>query len=143
MKAKSETLEKFREFKALVENQCSRKIRALRLDNGGEYISGEFNDFCRKTGIKRELTVPYNPQQNGVVERKNMIVCEAARAMMCDQDLPTSLWAEDVGTTIYVQNICHHAILDQKTPEEVFIGEKPDIGHLRIFDCIVYVHVPK
>ena len=55
MKAKSETLEKFREFKALVENQSSRKIRALRLDNGGEYISGEFNDFCRKAGIKREL----------------------------------------------------------------------------------------
>ena len=46
LKAKSETLEKFREFKALVENQSGRKIRALRLDNGGEYISREFNDFC-------------------------------------------------------------------------------------------------
>ena len=58
LKAKSETLEKFREFKALVENQSSRKIRALRSDNGGEYISGEFNDICRKQGIKRELKVP-------------------------------------------------------------------------------------
>lgn len=63
--------------------------------------------------------------------------------MMCDQDLPTSLWAEAVGTAVYVQNKCHHAILDQKTPEEVFTGEKPDVGHLRIFGCTVYVHVPK
>ena len=82
-----------------MENQSSRKIRALRLDNGGEYISGEFNDFCRKAGIKSELTVPYNPQQNGVAERKNKTICEAA------------------GTAVYVQNKCHHAILDQKTLE--------------------------
>ena len=126
-----------------MENQSSRKICALRSDNGGEYISRELNDFCQKEGIKRELTVPYNPQQNGVAERKNMTVCEAARAMMCDQDLPTSLWAEAVGTVVYVHNRCHHAILDQKTPKEVFTGEKPNVGHLRIFGCTVYVHVPK
>jgi hypothetical protein len=115
----------------------------LRSNNGGEYIFGEFNDFCQKVGIKRELTVPYNPQQNGVAERKNRIVCKVARAMMCDQDLPASLWAEATGTTIYVQNIYHHAILDQKTPEEVFTSEKSNIGHLRIFGCTVYVHVSK
>jgi transposase InsO family protein len=143
LKTKNETLGKFQEFKALVENQYSREIRALRSDNGGEYTFGEFNDFYRKTGIKRELIVPYNPQQNGVAERKNRTVCEASRAMMCDQDLPASLWAEATGTAVYVQNKCHHAILDQKTPEEVFTGEKPDIGHLRIFGCTVYVHVLK
>ena len=65
MKTKNETFGKFQEFKALVENQSSRKICALRLDNGGEYTSGEFDDFCQKVGIKRELTVPYNPQQKG------------------------------------------------------------------------------
>ena len=63
--------------------------------------------------------------------------------MMCDQDLPASLWAEVVGNVVYVQNRRHHAILDQKNPEEVFTGEKLDVGHLRIFGCIVYVHVPK
>ena len=89
------------------------------------------------------MTVTYNPQQNEVAERKNKTVCEVARVMMCDQDLPTSLWAEAAGTAIYVQNRCHHAILDQKTPEEVFSGVKPDGGHLRIFGCTVYVHVPK
>ena len=84
LKAKNETLGKFREFKALVENQTSRKIRAMRSDNGGEYTSGEFNDFYRKSRIKREMTVSYNPKQNGVADRKNITLCEAARAMMHD-----------------------------------------------------------
>ena len=67
-----------------MENQSSKKIRALRSNNGDEYTYGEFDDLCQKAGIKRELTVPYNPQQNRVVERKNRTVCEVARAMMCD-----------------------------------------------------------
>ena len=53
-----------------------------------------------------------------------MIVCEANKDMLCDQDLPTSLWAEATGTAVYVQNKCHHSILDQKTPEDVFTSEK-------------------
>ena len=62
---------------------------------------------------------------------------------MCDQDLPTSLWVEVASIAVYVQNICHHAILDQKTLEEVFTGEKPNVGYLRIFSCTMYVHLPK
>ena len=116
LKTKNETFGKFQEFKALVENQSSRKIRALRSDNGGEYTSKEFDDFYQKEGIKRELREPYNPWQNGVVERKNKADCEADRAMKCDQDLLVSLWAKAIGTIVYVHNRCHHAVSDQKTP---------------------------
>jgi transposase InsO family protein len=66
---------RFQEFKALVENQTGRKIKVLRSDNGGEYTSTEMRDFCGSVGIKRELIVPYNPQQNGVAERKNKDHC--------------------------------------------------------------------
>ena len=59
-------------------------------------------DLCREAGIKRELTIPYNPQQNGVAERKNRTIYEAAKAMMHDLDLPTSIWAEATRTTVYV-----------------------------------------
>ena len=52
----------FKEFKALIENLSDKKIKTLRSDNGGEYISKEFEDFCKDAGIKRELTTPYNPQ---------------------------------------------------------------------------------
>ena len=66
LKAKSEVFEKFKEFKALIENLSDKKIKILRSDNGGEYTSKEFDAFCKYVGIKRELTTPYNPQQNGV-----------------------------------------------------------------------------
>jgi transposase InsO family protein len=65
LKTKDEVFDQFQEFKALVENQTGKKIKVLRSDNGGEYTSNEFKDFCREAGIKKELTMPYNPQQNG------------------------------------------------------------------------------
>ena len=57
-------------------------MKALRSDNGGEYISGEFKDLCSKEGIRRELITPHNPQQNGVVVRNNITIVGAARAML-------------------------------------------------------------
>jgi transposase InsO family protein len=88
LKSKDEVFSKFREFKALIENLSERKIKILRLDNGGEYTSKEFANFCKDAGIKRELTTPYNPQQNGVAERKNITIMEAMKIMIHDQDLP-------------------------------------------------------
>jgi transposase InsO family protein len=71
-----EVFNKIKEFKALIENLSERKIKILRSDNGGEYTSKEFVSFCRDVGIKRELTTPYNPQQNGVAEWKNKTMLE-------------------------------------------------------------------
>jgi transposase InsO family protein len=68
LKTKDEVFNKFKEFKALIENLSERKIKTLRSDNGGEYTSKEFLNFCKDVGIKRELTTPYNPQQKGVAE---------------------------------------------------------------------------
>ena len=63
--------------------------------------------------------------------------------MMFDQDLPNSLWVEATSTAVYIQNRCPHATLKDKTLEEVFSGIKPEVGHIRIFGCPVYIHVPK
>jgi transposase InsO family protein len=68
LKTKGHVFKRFQEFKALVDNQIGKKIKVLRLDNGGEYTSNDLNDFCAREGIKRELTVPYNLQQNGVAD---------------------------------------------------------------------------
>lgn len=65
-----EILKRFKEFKSLTENYFGRKIKILRTNNGKQYTSNLFKEFSINAGIKREFTVPYNPQQNGVVERK-------------------------------------------------------------------------
>jgi transposase InsO family protein len=92
LKKNDEIFNKFQEFKALVENLSERKIKVLISHNGGEYTSKEFRDFFQETGIKRELTTPYNPQQNGVAERKNISIIEATKTMIHDQGLPMHLW---------------------------------------------------
>ena len=87
LKAKDEVLSKFKEYKVMIEKHSEKSIKTLRSDNGGEFTSNEFNEICKKAGIKRELTSPYNPQQNGVAERKNRTIMEAVKAMIHDQDL--------------------------------------------------------
>jgi transposase InsO family protein len=118
---------RFQEFKALVENQTGKKFRVLRWENGGEYTSKEFMDFCAGEGIKRELTIPYSPQQNGVVERKNKTIVGAVRALLHDQGLPLFLWAEACYTVVYLQNRSPHRAVGSMTLEEAFSGKKPKV----------------
>ena len=94
----------------MIENHIENKIKTFRPDNGGEFTSEEFKELCRESGIKRE-----NPQQNGVVERKNRTIMEPARAMLHDQDLPMHIWEEVARTAMYVQNLTPHRVLDNKT----------------------------
>ena len=68
---------------------------------------------------------------------------EAVKVVIHDQDLLMHLWAEAARTTVYVQNKSPHRVLGNKTPEEMFSGEKPKVSHLKIFGCPVYIHVPK
>lgn len=143
MKTKLEVFTKFQIFKAEVENLRERRIKKLRYDNGGEYISKEIIAFCKESGIKREVIVPFNPEQNGVAERKNRSIEENVKTILHDQDLPKFMWGESTKTTIYIQNRCSHRSLDKKTSKEVFAGKKPSVDHLRIFGCLVYIHIQK
>jgi hypothetical protein len=142
LKAKSEVFAQFQEFRALVENQSRKRIKVLRSNNRGEYSSRQFVDFCAQHGIRRQMIVPYNPQQNGVAERKNRAITDAARSMMHDQSFPLYLWAEACATAVYLQNRSPHRILGKMTPEEAFTDRRPDVKHIRIFGCSTFSHVP-
>jgi hypothetical protein len=93
--------------------------------------------------VLREYTILYNPQQNGVAERKNITIIEASKEMIHDQSLPMILWAEASMTTIYIQNMSPHQILKNMTPEEAFTVVNPEVGHFRIFGCPIYFHISK
>lgn len=73
---KSDALEKFKEYVAMVEAQHGVKVSKLRADNGGEYVSNEYKDFCKQKGIQLNYTVPHNPKMNGVAERPNRTLVE-------------------------------------------------------------------
>ena len=68
---------------------------------------------------------------------------EAVNTMIYDQDLPMHLWEEAARTAVYVHNRLSHNALGFKTPEEMFTGKKPEVIHLKIFGCPVYIHIPK
>ena len=80
------------------------KIKALRADRGGEYLSDEFKSFLKKCGIQSQFTAAYSPQQNGVSERLNRTLVEAARSMLSHAGLSNAYWAEAITTATYLRN---------------------------------------
>jgi len=121
---KDEAFEMFKEFKTLIENKIGKIIKVFRSDNGGEYMSNKFIAFCKKEWVKKETIVPYTLEQNGLAERKNMSILEVSHAMLHGQKVPKFLWAEATHAVVYVQNMVPHQALENKTPEEIFIGVK-------------------
>ena len=92
MRHKSEAFEKFKEFKAEVENYRGKSIKSLRSDHGGEYLLGEFRQFLKDHGITSQLAAPGQPQQNGFAERRNRTLLEMVRSMMSYASLLVSFW---------------------------------------------------
>ncbi|GJT97024.1 putative ribonuclease H-like domain-containing protein [Tanacetum coccineum] len=96
-------------------------------------------ELCGEKGIKRDYSNPRTPQQNGVVERKNRTLIEAARTMLADSKLPTMFWTEAVSTACYVLNRVSITNPHNKTPYELISGKVPQIGHLKPFGCQVTI----
>ena len=145
---KSEVLEKFQEFANVYEKSFANKIQELsvltiRSDNGGEYKSDKFTEYCRSKGINRQFTNPDTPQQNGVSERYNRTIMEGVRSMIYHANLPLSFWAEAANTMVYLRNRSPTAALQNVTPYELWHGEKPDVSNLRVFGCVCFVNIPK
>ncbi|GJZ01498.1 putative ribonuclease H-like domain-containing protein [Tanacetum coccineum] len=102
-------------------------------------FSRDMNEFYRQKGIKREFSIARTPQQNGVVERKNMTLIEAARTMLADSFLPIVFWAEAVNTACYVLNRVLLTKPHNKTPYELIIGRPPSISFMIPFGCPVTI----
>ena len=114
----------------------------MRSDRGGEFTSQEFQEFCETNGIRRPLTAPRSPQQNGVAERKNRTILDMARTMLKSKKMPKEFWAEAVACAVYLSNRSPTRSVWGKTPQEAWSGRKSGISHLKVFGSITYTHVP-
>ncbi|KAM1747093.1 hypothetical protein ACFX11_013661 [Malus domestica] len=138
MKYKSESFERFKEFKNEVEKQTGKQIKILRSDRGGEYLSNEFLDYLKECGIISQWTPPGTPQLNGVSERRNRTLMNMVRSMMSFADLPVTFWGYALYTTAYLLNRVPSKSVSQ-TPYEIWHGRKPSLKHIKIWGCEAYV----
>ena len=141
LKEKSDVFERFKKFKSLVEKDVNKEIVTLRTDRGGEFTSKDFQDYCEEKGIRRHLTSPYTPQQNGVVERRNRTLMEMTRSILKAMSVPNYMWGEAVRNATYLINRVPTRALKNQTPYECLRNRKPSIGHLRIFGCIAHAKI--
>ena len=138
MKHKSESFEKFKEYKNEVEKQLGKNIKILRSDRGGEYLSYEFQSYLRECGIVSQFTPPGTPQHNGVSERRNRTLLDMVRSMMAHASLPLSFWGYALETAaVLINNAPSKAV--NTMPYELWFGKRPNLSFLRIWGCEVYV----
>ena len=135
MSNKSQVLDKFKEYVA--ENGTPR---TLRTDNGAEYTSNKFKEFCRDSKIKQEFTVPETPRQNGVAERFNRTIVEMGRCLLIQAKLSKKYWLRALDTATHIRNLTVSANSNEgKSPFELFTGKTARRNHLRVFGCTAYV----
>ena len=142
---KSKTAKEVRDSFLLFRNefeQDGRRVKSIRTDGGGEYRK-QMAELCTELGIKHEETAPYTPEQNGVAERANGIICARIRSILAETDLPKELWAELACTVVYLKNRSPTRSLEAKTPYEALHGRKPDLSHLVAVGTKAFVLIPK
>ncbi|GKB28011.1 retrovirus-related pol polyprotein from transposon TNT 1-94, partial [Tanacetum coccineum] len=116
----------------------NKTVRFVRTDNGTEFVNKDLTDFYESVDITHEKTIMRTPQQNGVVERRNRTLVEAARTMLIFSKAPLFLWAEVVATACYTQNRSFIHTLHNKTPYELVHDKKSDLSFLCIFGALCY-----
>jgi hypothetical protein len=130
LSTKDQAAEAIQRFQSKAEAETGEDLGTLRTDRDGEFNSASFMEYCLEHGVRRQLTAPYSPQQNGVVERRNATVVGAAQSMLKAKKLPNWLWGEAVMTAVYVLNRTPTKSVDGVTPFEVWYGKKPSVQHL-------------
>lgn len=139
LRTKDQAAQAIIDVQARAEVESARKLNTLRTDHGGEFIAQAFAKHCAQQGVQRHLTVPYTPQQNGVVERRNQTVMVMARSMMKAKSLPGWFWREAVNTAVFILNRAPTRSVIAMTLYEAWHGVKPPVHFLRTFGCVAHV----
>ena len=143
LRHKSEQFAAFKDFESMLRTQHGTAIRAIQSDNGGEYLSAEFQLHLRTSGILHRTSVSGDSEQNGKAERINRTLMECAESMRIAAGLPPSTWTWSVSAAARIRNVrpCSNQP-DRRTPYESLTGHKPDVSYLRIFGSDCWARVP-
>ncbi|GJR17106.1 retrovirus-related pol polyprotein from transposon TNT 1-94 [Tanacetum coccineum] len=125
-------------FLKMIQVRLNTPVRNIRTDNGTEFVNQTLRSYYESVGISHETSVARSPQQNGVVERRNRTLVEAARTMLIYAKAPLFLWAEAVATACYTQNRSIIRRRHGKTPYELLHDRKPDLSYLHVFGALCY-----
>nr|GFA56391.1 ribonuclease H-like domain-containing protein [Tanacetum cinerariifolium] len=122
----------------MIQRNLQDSVINVRTDRGKEFLNKILNAFFKEEGIEHQTSTAQTPKQNGIVERQNCTLVEAARTMLSASQLPLFFWAEAIATACYTQNRSIIILTHGKIPYHIINDRKPLIKHLYIFGCICY-----
>jgi transposase InsO family protein len=138
---KSEIQSTVKRFLRRAQNEFEPKVKKIRSDDGSEFKNLQVEEYLEEEGIKHELSAPYTPQQNGVVERKNMTLIDMVRTMMGEYKTLERFWSEAVNTTCHAINDLYLHCLLKKTSYEPLTCNKPNVSYFHVFRSKCYILV--
>ncbi|CAI7757409.1 unnamed protein product [Closterium sp. NIES-53] len=133
-----------KEWMPRAQRESGHKVKVILTDNGGEFIGADFESVLKKKGIQHQLTVPFNPQQNGVAQRFNRTLREGVRTLLGRAGLPDPFWVTALRQVALVKNRVLATLGDKQwVPYTKWYGSAPAVNMLRAYGCMVVFHVPK
>ena len=116
-----------------------KRLKCLRSDRGGEFISNEFNNFCIERGIKRHVSALGTPKQNRIFERRNKSIMDCARNLIIEKNIAIKYWKEAFSIAVHTLKWVHSKKDSDKTPYELWSRYRPNVSYLKVFGSKCYI----
>ncbi|GJZ09489.1 retrovirus-related pol polyprotein from transposon TNT 1-94 [Tanacetum coccineum] len=129
----------YKDFLTMIQRNLQAQVITVRTDRGTKFLNKTLHAYFKEEGIEHQTSTPQTPEHNGVVERQNRTLVEAARTMLSASKLPLSFWTEAVTTACYTENRSIIISAHGKMAYHIINDWKPSIKHLHIFGCICYI----
>ncbi|GKA31222.1 retrovirus-related pol polyprotein from transposon TNT 1-94, partial [Tanacetum coccineum] len=139
LRSKDETPGVLIDFLTLVQRGLHAQVTTVRTDKGTEFLNKTLHAYFAKEGIRHETSTARTPEQNGVVERRNRTLVEAARTMLSAAKVPLFFWAEAIATACFTQNRSLVIPRHEKTPYHIINARKPSVKFFHIFGSLCYI----
>nr|GEZ25918.1 hypothetical protein [Tanacetum cinerariifolium] len=139
LRSKDETPEVLIDFLRLVQRGLHAQVRIVRADKGTKFLNKTLHVYFASERILHQTSVARTPEQNGVVERRNRTLVEAARTMLSAAKVPLFFWAEAIATSCFTQNCSLVIPRHEKTPYHIINDRKPLVKFFHIFGSLCYI----